>query len=71
MLVSDDNLMDILQIALYKYTDLGYAADGTQKSGIKRGEMLIFLPDENNRPIKIQLYYKLDLKTGEVTFTYP
>lgn len=71
MLVSDDNLMDILQIALYKYTDLGYAADGTQKSGTKRGEMLIFLPDENNRPIKIQLFYKLDLATGEVSFIYP
>ena len=71
MTVNDDNLMDILPEALFNYTDLGYIADGTQKRGIKRGEMLIFLPDENNRPIKIQLYYKLDLATGEVSFTYP
>ncbi len=71
MTVNDANVIEILKKALFIYTDLGYVTDGTQRSGIKRGEVLIFLPDENNRPIKIQLYYKLDLKTGEVTFTYP
>ena len=71
MPASEDEIMEILKKAILIFTDLGYIADETQHTGTKRGEILVYYPDEQNRPLKIQTEYELDLETGEVTFTYP
>lgn len=69
MPASEDEIMEILTKAILIFTDLGHIAEEEQHTGTKRGEILIFYPDEHNRPLKIQIEYELDLETGEVTFT--
>ena len=71
MTASEDEIMEILKKAILIFTDLGYIADKNRSTGIKKGEILVYYPDEHNRPLKIQIEYELDLETGEVTFTYP
>lgn len=70
MPVPDDDIMDILRKAIYVDSDLGYIADGPQNVGIKRGDMLIFYPCNQERPVKIRIEYALDLETGEVSFLF-
>ena len=69
MTVNDDNLIPLLQKAVYIDTDLGDNTDKrTKKTGIKRGKLLFGYFDGNGHFISHRFQYEEDMATGEIIF---